>query len=91
MSKTKVDLPAWESVTKSAETYVSYVFDMTPLQFKNTDLAPFANFNDYIRQLNSSLSNLRAYTSIDTANMKRAAQNKVDDDQAEAQSSRGAK
>ena len=80
MSETKVDLSVWESTTKSAETYVSSIFDM--------------NFNDYITLLNSSLSSLRTFTSTDVVNMNRAAQNKVADDHTEAsniQSSRGKK
>ena len=83
MSETKVDLSVWESTTKSAETYVSSIFDMTPLEF-----------NDYITLLNSSLSSLRTFTSTDVVNMNRAAQNKVADDHTEAsniQSSRGKK
>ena len=94
MSETKVDLSGWESTTKSAETYVSSIFDMTPLEFNNSDLTPFVNFNDYITLLNSSLSSLRTFTSTDVVNMNRAAQNKVADDHTEAsniQSSRGKK
>ena len=90
MAKTGTEQTTWTSLTSGVQFSVNSVFDMTPLRFGYTDLAPFKNFSEnYITSLNLSLVTLRSYTEADVAHMNKAAENKVNDDSAGASGIRG--
>lgn len=85
MSKTGTEHSTWTSLTSDVNTSVSNIFDMIPLRFSYTDLAPFKNFiKNYVTLLNGSLATLRSYSVSDVHHMNQASENKVSDDSAGA-------
>lgn len=58
--------------------------NLEDLEFSQTDLKPFVNFNKFIEEFNNSLSNYKNYVKLNSDHMYNVAENKLFDDQTEA-------
>ena len=47
-------------------------------------MTPFTSFNDEIKSFNTAISSLKTFTTTDVTRMNQAAENKVTDDQNQA-------
>ncbi|WP_314580590.1 hypothetical protein [uncultured Streptococcus sp.] len=84
MAKTGTDYGVWTGLTSAVSTNVSGIAEMAELTFSATTMTPFTSFNDDIDSFNAAISSLKSFTTTDVTRMNQAAQNKVTDDQNQA-------
>lgn len=84
MAKTGTDYGVWTGLTSAVSTNVSGIAEMAELTFSATTMTPFTSFNDDINSFNAAISGLKSFTTTDVTRMNQAAQNKVTDDQNQA-------
>jgi hypothetical protein len=84
MANTGTDYGAWTGLTSTVSTSISGISDMSELTFSATTMTPFTSFNDEIKSFNTAISSLKTFTTTDVTRMNQAAENKVTDDQNQA-------
>ena len=78
------DYSTWSGLTSTVNTSVSAITDVSELSFETTTMAPFTTFNDDIKSFNEAIGSLKTFTTADVTHMNQVAENKVTDDQKQA-------
>lgn len=78
------DYGVWTGLTSSVNTNVSGISDVAELSFATTTMTPFTSFNDDIKSFNEVIDALKTFTVDDITHMNQVAENKVTDDQNQA-------
>lgn len=78
------DYSTWTGLTSTVNTSVSAITDVSELSFETTTMAPFTTFNDDIKSFNEAIGSLKTFTTADVTHMNQVAENKVTDDQKQA-------
>lgn len=84
MANIGTDYGAWTGHTSTVSTSVSGISDMAELTFSATTMTPFTSFNDDIKSFNEAIGSLKTFTTSDVTHMNQVAENKVTDDQNQA-------
>ncbi|MCE3592144.1 hypothetical protein LXO72_07070 [Streptococcus sp. XMC] len=78
------DYGVWTGLTSTVNTNVSGISDVAELSFATTTMTPFTSFNDDIKSFNEVIDALKTFTADDITHMNQVAENKVTDDQNQA-------
>lgn len=84
MGKKGTDYEVWTGLTSTVNTNISDISDVAELSFATTTMTPFTSFNDDIKSFNEAIGSLKTFTTSDVTHMNQAAENKVKDDQNQA-------
>lgn len=84
MGKKGTDYEVWTGLTSTVNTNISDISDVAELTFATTTMTPFTSFNDDIKSFNEAIGSLKSFTTGDVTRMNQAAENKVTDDQNQA-------
>lgn len=84
MGKKGTDYEVWTGLTSTVNTNISDISDVAELTFATTTMTPFTSFNDDIKSFNEAIGSLKTFTTGDVTRMNQAAENKVTDDQNQA-------
>lgn len=84
MGKKGTDYEAWTGLTSTVNTSISGITNVAKLSFETTTMTPFTSFNDDINSFNKVIGTLKTFTTADVTRMNQAAENKVKDDQNQA-------
>ena len=84
MGKKGTDYEVWTGLTSTVNTNISDISDVAELTFATTTMTPFTSFNDDIKSFNEVIGSLKTFTTGDVTRMNQAAENKVTDDQNQA-------
>lgn len=84
MGKKGTDYEVWTGLTSTVNTNISDISDVAELSFATTKMTPFTSFNDDIKSFNEAIGSLKTFTTSDVTHMNKAAENKVTDDQNQA-------
>ena len=77
MGKKGTDYEVWTGLTSTVNTNISGISDVAELSFATTTMTPFTSFNE-------AIGSLKTFTTGDVTRMNQAAENKVTDDQNQA-------
>lgn len=84
MGKKGTDYGVWTGLTSTVNTNISGISDVAELSFATTTMTLFTSFNDDIKSFNEAIGSLKTFTTGDVTRMNQAAENKVTDDQNQA-------
>ena len=84
MGKKGTDYEVWTGLTSTVNTNISDISDVAELTFATTTMTPFTSFNEDIKSFNEAIGSLKSFTTGDVTRMNQAAENKVTDDQNQA-------
>ena len=84
MGKRGTDYGTRTGLTSTVNTSVTNITEIAELSFATTTMTPFTSFNDDIKSFNKVIGTLKTFTTADVTRMNQVAENKVTDDQNQA-------